>query len=129
MALPADADIPLILGRIRPGVSYGWKGNGSTWSNPGDIEWYDQVSPLPTVTELENEWSAIVAEETTKDSVRQQLKTAYAPLAGRLLTSLTNTEQRLLLEILVYIMGGIDEETRLLRPANQWRVAKELLKA
>jgi hypothetical protein len=32
-------------------------------------------------------------------------------------------------EIHSYILGGIDEETRLLRPASQWGVAKELLKA
>lgn len=129
MALPSNADIPMILGRIRPNAAWSWRGDGTAWSNPADLEWTDQVQLEPTLQELEDGWTAIVAEEATKDTVRQQLKTEYAPLVGLGLAALTNAQARTLLEILCYVMGGIDEETRLLRPANQWQAAKKLLKA
>ena len=127
MTLPADADIPLILSRIRPGVSYGWKGDGSSWSNPKDVDWYGSSDP-PTLSELESEWSAIVAAENLKTTVRSQLKSDYAPIVGRAISSLTNSEQRTLLEILCYVMGGIDNSSRTFLPLNQWTTAKELLK-
>jgi hypothetical protein len=127
MALPSEADIPRILDRIRPAASWGWKGGAA--SDPANLEWRDQVQPEPTLTELEDEWTAIAAELATAETVRQQLKNEYTPLVGLSLGSLTNAQSRTLLEILVYIMGGIDEETRVLKPANQWQAAKEILKA
>jgi hypothetical protein len=128
MALPSDADIPLILSRLRPGAEFGWKGDGD-YSNPANIDWRDTVQSQPTLSELETEWTVILTEEGTKDTVRQQLKTAYATIAGIPYSDLTNAELRTMSEIHSYILGGIDEETRLLRPASQWGVAKELLKA
>jgi len=120
-------DIPLILSRIRPAADWGWKGGAV--SDPANLEWRDGVQDEPTLTELEAEWTAIAAELATAETVRQQLKNEYAPLVGLSLGSLTNAQSRTLLEILCYIMGGIDEETRVLKPANQWQAAKEILKA
>lgn len=127
MALPADADIPRILGRIRPNAAWGWR--GGAYSDPANLDWRDVAQTEPTLQELEDEWALIVTDDASKDTVRQQLKAEYAPLVGLQLSALTNAQARTLLEILCYIMGGIDEKTRLLKPANQWQVAKELLKA
>ncbi len=129
MALPADADIPRILSRIRPAAAWSWHGNGSTFADPSHLEWADQTQTVPTLQELEAEWTAILNEETTKNSVRQQLKNEYAPLAGRSYSTLTNAELRTISEIHTYILGGIDEQTRLLKPANQWQAVKEILDA
>lgn len=127
MALPAEADIPFILSRIRPGADWGWK--GGAYNDPANIEWRDAGQTLPTLAELEAEWTIIAGETVTANTVRQQLKTAYAPLAGTAVGSLTNPQLVLLVEILCYIMGGVDEKTRVLLPANQWKKAKEILKA
>jgi len=125
--LPVNADIPFILSRIRPNAEWGWKGGAA--NDPAQVRWRDAVQVEPTEQEYADEWTVIEGEEAAKTTVRQQLKTEYASLAGLALSALTNAQSRTLLEILVYIMGGIDEETRLLKPANQWQVAKELLKA
>jgi len=127
MALPIDADIPLILSRIRLGAAWGWEGDGSNYSDPAHLDWSDQIQVEPTLQELEDEWTIIEAENADKDTVRQQLKDAYAPLAGLSIDALTNTQLKLLVEILVYVMGGIDQETRVLLPASQWNAAKEIL--
>lgn len=129
MALPFEADIPLILARIRPGAEFGWKGDGSSWSNPANLDWRDGVQTEPTLTELEAEWTVIAAEMASAATVRQQLKAAYALIAGRTYADLTNAELRTMSEIHTYILGGIDEATRECKPANQWAAAKEILKA
>lgn len=129
MALPPEADIPLILSRIRPGVDFGWKGDGVLWSDPADLRWLDTVATQPTLIELEDEWALILAERATAATVKQQLKAAYALIAGKSYAELTNAELRTMSEIQSYILGGIDETTRKLKPANQWDVARELLDA
>lgn len=127
MALPSEADIPRILARIRQNADWGWK--GGEYSDPSQVVWRDAVQTEPTLQELEDEWAIIAAEDASADTVRQQLKNEYAPLTGLQISSLTNAQSRLLLEILCYVMGGIDEDTRTLKPANQWEAAKQLLKA
>lgn len=129
MALPPEADIPLILSRIRPQAEFGWKGDGSSWSNPADIRWRDEVQVEPTLAELEAEWIIIEAERASAATVRQLLKAEYAPLVGLQFSALTNAQLKTMVEILVYILGGIDENTRKLKPASKWQVARELLDA
>jgi hypothetical protein len=127
MALPSDADIPLILSRIRPGAAWGWL--GEDMADPANLDWRDGIQAEPTLQELEDEWTVVLADQATEVAVRQQLKTAYLPLVGKQVSALTNPQLVLLVEILCYIMGGVDEKTRLLKAANQWQAAKEILKA
>lgn len=129
MALPTDADIPLILSRIRPGAAWRWTGTDGTYDDPAELIWTDPVQTEPTLTELETDWTAHLAEQTTTATVQNTLKTAFAPLVGRQVSALTNPELVLLVEILCYVFDGVDHQTRLLKPANQWDLAKRALKA
>lgn len=125
MPLPTDADIPLILSRIRPNAEWGWM--GGAFSNPANLNWRDQVQIEPTLVELDAEWTVILSEQATELTVKQALKADYLPLVGRPVSALTNSELRTLIEIYAFILGGVDSVTRNLLPPNKWEVAKELL--
>lgn len=127
MALPADADIPLILSRIRPAADWHWRGDGSTWSDPADLDWQDPVQVEPDETEMGADWTAYLAEQATALTVKQQLKALVTAVAGSGIQDLTNAQVRDLVEVLVAIMGGVDLETRLVKPANQWTTARDIL--
>lgn len=127
MALPEEADVRLILSRIRPAADWGWR--GGALNDPANLRWRDQVQPEPTLLELEAEWTVIAAERVAATTVRQQLKAEYAPLVGRPFSSYTNPEGRLVIEILFYLAGGLDEKTRLAKSAKDWQAAREILDA
>ena len=125
--MPSDADIPLILGRLRPNAEWGWTGDGTTYSDPSHIDWRDPVQTEPSESEMETEWTAILAEEAQKLTVRQQLKAEYDLIDGLTVAALTTAQLKTILEIHQYILGGLNEETRQLVPAAEWKRALKAL--
>ena len=124
MALPNNADIPLILSRIRAGADWGWK--GGSLADPANLDWRDVAQVLPTELEFDSGWAAFLAEEGAQAALRSQIKNDTASTEGVLLSNLTNAEVRQLLEVVLYVFGGIDRNTREIKPVNQWVQAKEV---
>jgi hypothetical protein len=104
MPLPADADIPFILSRIRPDAEWGWA--GGSYADPQNLDWRDSVQIEPTELELETEWDVILVEQASQSTVKQQLVSESASTVGVLLSSLTNAQSRVLLEMILYALGG-----------------------
>ena len=55
-------DIPLILGEIRPGADYGWRGvsaSGAEAANYANVDWRDEEQTKPTTREIEDAWPAV----------------------------------------------------------------------
>lgn len=118
-------DVRFILGRIRPNAEWGWSGG-----EPDDLDsviWRDLVQIKPTQQEIDDEDAIIVVEEATELTVKQQLKALVTPLAGSGVQAVTNAQVRDLVEVLVAIVGGVDLQTRLIKPPADWDIARELL--
>lgn len=72
MALPANADIPLILDRIRPGAEWGFIGDNR--ADVVNLSWRDRVQSEPTEIEMEAEWATIEAEIANSGAPLNQLQ-------------------------------------------------------
>jgi len=125
MELPANADIPFLLSRIRPDAAWGWRGGAV--NEMANLDWRDGVQAEPIEAEYAAEQVLVDAEGSTGANVRQQIKTAYAPLAGRPVSALTNAELRTLAEVFAFILGGVDFQTRNLKTAAEWKAALDTI--
>jgi hypothetical protein len=118
MALPASADVRLLLSRIRPGASFGWKGGSD--SDHTQVVWRDAAQAEPSEAEYLTEHTAVSGENTTRQQTRQAIRARALPAVGKAIADLTNQEFRAAVELDFFNRGNIDRDG-LLRPLNQWR--------
>ena len=76
-----DMDIPAVLGKIRPGASWGMLGPSNDYNS---LDWRDKKQKKPTLKEIEAAWpeveaeiQRVVARVTSRESVRGRLADAY----------------------------------------------------
>jgi hypothetical protein len=63
MTTITSVDIRLVLGRIRPGAAYHWRGDGQFGNDLSAIgDWRDPNTTPPTEAEILAEWEVVVAE-------------------------------------------------------------------
>ncbi|MBI5671127.1 MAG: hypothetical protein HZC41_24285 [Chloroflexi bacterium] len=73
MADIREVDIRLVLGRLRPGSAYHWRGSGATGNGYDAIgEWRDPRTDKPTLAELLAEWEVYRQEQAAAEQTRQQ---------------------------------------------------------
>lgn len=107
-------DIPILLGRIRPGASWGWRGAyfGADAANLSNLDWRDTEQEPPTQEELDTAWTVylqeqadeanrVASEQASVDDVRLRWS-QYAFLKGK-------TPQ----EIYDLMQGAMDDWTSL----------------
>lgn len=70
-----ECDIRLVLGRIRPGAEYGWRGDGDTGHTMEAVDWRDSATQKPTETEVLTEWGLYQAEEAARQVESAQEET------------------------------------------------------
>ena len=118
-----QVNIRLVLGRLRPGAAYHWKGNNrdSGYGSLDDCigEWRS-VQPIPTEAEILNEWDAHLAEEDEATTLRQTILTNAQSAVGKTLDTLTAGERNALLALLLYKAGGVDPQTGMVNPLQDW---------
>lgn len=75
MADLRSVDIRLVIGRLRPGSAYHWRGNGAIGNDYDAIgEWRDARTSKPTEAEILAEWQVYQQEQATKQAAEQQRK-------------------------------------------------------
>jgi hypothetical protein len=85
-------NIPLILGDIRPGAEYGWRGksySGGEVANYDNVDWRDEKQAKPTEQELIDAWPAVqkkyftdvATAETNKAILVSELRAGTVSLA------------------------------------------------
>lgn len=73
MADIREVDIRLMLGRLRPGSAYHWRGMGVTGNDYDAIgEWRDAKTTTPTPADILAEWEVYRQEQAARDLARQQ---------------------------------------------------------
>lgn len=65
-------DIRLVLGRLRPGSAYHWRGSGATGNDYSAIgDWLDAATTKPTPAEILAEWGVVQQERADEQARRQ----------------------------------------------------------
>lgn len=73
MADIREVDIRLVLGRLRPGSAYHWRGSGAIGNDYDAIgEWRDPRTPKPALPEILAEWEVYRQEQAAQEQTRQQ---------------------------------------------------------
>lgn len=73
MADLREVDIRYVLGRLRPGSAYHWRGSGSPGSDYDAIgEWRDPRTTKPSPSDILAEWEIVRQEQAACDAARQQ---------------------------------------------------------
>lgn len=117
MALPDRADVREIIGRIRPGSPFGWKGG-----QPNDaslVRWRDRANPEPTEAEYLAELAVIDREKVKKTRTRIKQRGRSDTLVGKDPNRFNNNEQKNALEELLFHVGALDENGLVL-PIREW---------
>lgn len=115
-----EVDIQLVLGRLRPGSAYHWKGQGQFGNTLEAIgEWRDPATQPPTEAEILAEWGRYLEEEEARTTLRQQIKNTAASAVGTNIRDLTAAQVKALLAIWLYDIGAIDNAGEI-RPLAEW---------
>lgn len=73
MADIREADIRLVLERLRPGSAYHWRGNGGRGNSYDAVgEWRDPDTHKPSEAEIVAEWEVYRQEQAAQEKSRQQ---------------------------------------------------------
>ncbi len=73
MADLREVDIQYVLGRLRPGSAYHWRGSGSTGNDYDAIgDWRDPRTTKPDAADLLAEWEIVRQERAAQEQARQQ---------------------------------------------------------
>lgn len=115
-----DCDIRLVLGRIRNGADYGWRGNASLGQTLEAVDWRDLVQTIPTDAEVILDWEAYIVEQQEIATLRQTILTNAQSAVGKSLAALTAAERNALLAILLYKAGGVNPQTGTVNALNTW---------
>lgn len=98
-------DIRQILGEIRPGAIYGWK--GGAWDDPEQVDWRDEIKIEPTPEEYAAGWIRVqdsIAEQLIKDNRRDS---AQGDFDSTPLSALTATQAEDWIDANVTDLAGV----------------------
>ena len=108
MALPARADVRELLGRIRRGADYRWKGGAI--NDESLVDWRDRTQIEPTEAEYLTELAIVDAEKATETATRADMRSRSAAAVGGLFSALSTAEITALVEELVFQAGGLNDQ-------------------
>ena len=123
MPLPADADVFLILGRIRARAK--WRSNGGPKNDPASVVWDDQDQVEPTEAEYLAGHNDIAAEDARVEAVRRRIKGEVNAIAGTSTRALTADQLKSLVEAAVFGLGGIGKDDTV-KPIDEWNIRGDL---
>jgi hypothetical protein len=116
-----ECDIRLVLGRLRPGAAYGWRGDGGDYGHTMEVvDWRDQAQSKPLEPEVIADWDAYEAEEQEASSLRQTILANAQSAVGKTLDALTAAERNALIALLLYNAGGVNPRTGVVLPLKAW---------
>ncbi|MCB9457775.1 MAG: hypothetical protein H6671_17470 [Anaerolineaceae bacterium] len=116
-----QCDIRLVLGRIRPGAAYGWRGDGDDFGHTMEaVDWRDQATTKPQESAVIADWDAYQAEEQEATSLRQTILGNAQSAVGKTLDTLTTAERNALIALLLYKAGGVHPRTGVVQPLADW---------
>jgi hypothetical protein len=117
MALPSQADVPFLIGRLRPNAEWRWKGGAA--NDPSQVRWDDRRQTEPTEREYEAEQILVEAETVRREAARAVRLSRSDQLTGKAPKDLTASEVKYTLEALLGIVGALDNDGLIL-PINKW---------
>lgn len=116
-----DCDIRLVLGRIRPGAAYGWRGSGGDYGHTMDaVDWRDQAQSKPLEGEVIIGWDIYFEEQQEETTLRETILTNAQSAVGKTLDVLTSAERNALIALLLYKAGGVHPRTGVVQPLGDW---------
>ena len=116
-----QCDIRLVLGRIRPGAAYGWRGGSDDFGHTMEaVDWRDQATVKPHESVVIADWDAYQAEEQEATSLRQTILGNAQSAVGKTLDVLTTAERNALIALLLYKAGGVHPRTGVVQPLTDW---------
>lgn len=115
-----ECDIRLVLGRIRPGAEYGWRGDSGLGNTLDAVDWRDNVQTKPLDAEVIADYDAYLIEEQEASTLRQTIITNAQSAVGKSLAALTAAERNALLALLLYKAGGVNPRTGTVNALNTW---------
>lgn len=116
-----ECDIRLVLGRIRPGAAYGWRGSGGDDGHTMEVvEWRDQATMKPTEGAVIADWDVYKGEEQEATNLRQTILANAQSAVGKSLDALTAAERNALIALLLYKAGGVHPRTGVVQPLGDW---------
>ncbi len=118
MALPAEADVRLLIHRLVPGADYRWMSNDGSVGTLRDIDWRDARTE-PTEAAFEAEWTIVLSERATEDATKNSIDTNVNAFAGRTVAALTDAQRVTLLEGILFRLGGIESDGTI-RASSRW---------
>lgn len=118
MALPAEADVRELLGRLRPGADWGWRGGAV--NDPAQLRWRDSVQSEPTEAEYLAELLVLDAEKARAAATRAAQLGRLAGIIDLDPSMLTPPEVSVAVEELLFRAGALDPETGAILPIDEW---------
>lgn len=115
--LPEGHDIPFLLGRLRPGAKWGWRGGNHRQTE--QVDWRDFAQIEPTEQEYLDEQLLVNAEEVAAEITRADQLTRVTPLVGQNPRDLAPPEVGHLVEELTVRLGALDEDGNIM-PLDEW---------
>lgn len=115
--LPEGHDVPFLLGRLRPGAEWGWR--GGTPRQTTNVDWRDAVQIEPTEQEYLDEQLLVNAEEVTAEVTRADQLTRITPLVGQNPKNLSPPDIGNLVEELMVRAKALDINGNIL-PVDEW---------
>lgn len=117
--LPARANVRVLLGRLRPGSEFGWKGGRD--NDTTQVRYRDSATIEPTEAEYLAELAVKDAEDATRTATRAAQSTRSVAVVGTASSALTTLAQITpALEQLLLLHDAIDRNGNL-RPLRDWR--------
>ena len=118
MALPANADIPFLLSRIRPNAEWSWKGGAA--NDLTQVDWRDAVQVEPVEAEYAAEQVIVDAEGVTEAVTRTAQRGRVDGLKTMAPNLLAVPNLSLAVEELLVRAGALDPQTGAILPIDEW---------
>jgi len=116
--LPVGADVRELLGRLRPGSEFGWRGGPQ--NDTEQVVYRDPSTSEPTEAEYLAEQAIVLAENGARRAENTARGVRLSTTVGKHLTATSATEREALLEQLLFRAGATDKSDGTIKNSQQW---------